>query len=553
MTFDSGFHPVSSVRRRLPPADRAARPARAIALPQPAPVLKWTVAALVALTLLTVLLARPAFARGTPEGFADLAERLSPAVVNISTAQTLNERNSDMMPQFPPGTPFDEFFKEFFDRQQGGGGQGGGQGGKPPAGKGGKGGGQRATSLGSGFIIDPDGLIVTNNHVIQDAEEITVILSDDTALKAQVVGRDAKVDVALLKVNSKTKLPFVPFGNSDSARVGDWVMAIGNPFGLGGTVTAGIISAKTRDINAGPYDSFIQTDASINRGNSGGPLFNMDGEVIGINTAIYSPSGGSVGIGFATPSNLAKQVLGDLKKFGKTRRGWLGVRIQSVNDDIAESLGLKRAYGALVSGVQADSPAGKAGVVAGDVILDFNGHEVKDMRRLPMMVAEAEIGAQIPMTLWRDGAQKSVKVVIGELKEEEEEQAAQAPVEKVTPEDRGKPVTVLGFSAAPLTDSNRARYELPGDARGVVITDVARDGIAADKGLRVGDVIPEVNQAAVTTADEISAQVAKARGLSRKSVLLQVQNASGMRFVAMPITSTPEPEPTPPTAGQPRR
>ncbi|HJS32758.1 MAG TPA: Do family serine endopeptidase, partial [Alphaproteobacteria bacterium] len=322
--------------------------------------------------------------RGNPpaQGFADLAERLLPAVVNISTTQTVRQdrnqqqgpqqgpqgerRRGPEVPQFPPGSPFEEFFREFFDRQ-----------GRPDAPP------RRTQSLGSGFVIDSTGYVVTNNHVIAEADEIKVILHDDTQLAAKVIGRDPKTDLAVLKVEPSKPLTAVKFGNSDQTRVGDWVVAIGNPFGLGGTVTAGIVSARARDINAGPYDDFIQTDASINRGNSGGPMFNLAGEIIGINTAIYSPSGGSVGIGFAIPANLAKPVIDQLRVSGKVRRGWLGVQIQSVTDEIAESLGLNKARGALVARVTENSPAAKGKIESGDVILKFDGKDVTEMRRLP--------------------------------------------------------------------------------------------------------------------------------------------------------------------------
>ena len=310
------------------------RPVRvaAKALSRPAVLpLQWLLAGLVMMAI--VLTALAAHAGPAPDSFADLAERLLPSVVNISTTQTLkNPERAPDMPQFPPGSPFEEFFKDFMEKHGGN---------NPDAAP------RRATALGSGFIIDPSGLVVTNNHVIADADEITVILHDEQAFKAEIVGRDVKADLALLRIKTPNKLPAISLGNSDEMRVGDWVLAIGNPFGLGGTVTAGIVSARARDINAGPYDDFLQTDASINKGNSGGPLLNLKGEVIGINTAIFSPSGGSIGIGFAIPSNLAKPVIADLQKYGKTRRGWLGVRIQSVTDEIAENLGLKDQHGAL--------------------------------------------------------------------------------------------------------------------------------------------------------------------------------------------------------------
>ncbi|MEA2737768.1 MAG: serine protease Do, partial [Acetobacteraceae bacterium] len=316
-----------------------------------------------ALVTPAVPLMRPAVARSAPDSFADLAAKLLPAVVNVSSTQTITAKNSGPgpgvgpeIPMFPPGSPFEQFFKDFLNRNrpgQGGGGGGGGSGdSQPPA--------RRAQSLGSGFIIDASGYVVTNNHVIEGADEVSVTLQDNTILKATIVGRDESGDIALLKVKSDKPLPTVDFGDSSQSRVGDWVLAIGNPFGLGGTVTAGIVSARGRDIHQGQYDDFIQTDAAINRGNSGGPLFNMDGQVIGINTAIFSPSGGSIGIGFSIPSNMAKNIVAQLKEFGHPRRGWLGVKIQQVTPDIAESLGLKDASGAMVAGITDGGPADKA-------------------------------------------------------------------------------------------------------------------------------------------------------------------------------------------------
>jgi len=484
----------------------------------------WLFIALVALATLMAagLAAGTAHARSAPDSFADLAERLSPAVVNVSTTQNVVSDRGPDMPQFPPGSPFEEFFRDFFDRH----GEGGGSNGMPAPSR-------RATSLGSGFIIDPSGLVVTNNHVIQDADEISIILYDDTVLNAEVLGRDAKTDLALLQVKSDRKLPFVEFGDSDAARVGDWVMAIGNPFGLGGSVTAGIISAKTRDIQAGPYDSFIQTDASINRGNSGGPLFNMRGEVIGINTAIFSPTGGSVGIGFAVPSSLANQVLADLREYGRTRRGWLGVRIQSVTDEIAESLGLENSQGALVASVQPDSPAQGAGIRPGDVVIAFNDRPITEMRRLPAIVAETEIGEQVPVTVWRDGRRQTLKVTVAEMEEEEEQAAAPAP----PPQSGIAPTAIspLGLSVTALTPELRERFGLEEATNGVVITDVASNGPAAEKGVAAGDIIVEVNQTPVTNADEIRSQLGKAREAGRRSVLLLVQGRTGMRFVAVNV------------------
>jgi len=341
-----------------------------------------TRAALLGLALVVAAPIPPPFsppaaeARGAPDSFADLAARLLPAVVNVSTSQTVQQRQQSgpEMPMFPPGSPFEQFFKDFFNRQRPPGNRNESQPRAPE---------RRAQSLGSGFVIDPEGLIVTNNHVIDGADEISITLQDNTTLKASVVGRDESTDLALLRVKPDKPLPYVEFGDSDAARVGDWVLAIGNPFGLGGSVTAGIVSARGRDINSGPYDDFIQTDAAINRGNSGGPLFNMDGKVVGINTAIYSPSGGSIGIGFSIPSKLAQNVVNQLRNYGQARRGWLGVRIQQVTPEIAESLGLKEPTGAMIAGVNEGGPADKAKIRNGDIVLKFNGQEVKNMSALP--------------------------------------------------------------------------------------------------------------------------------------------------------------------------
>src|ERR1700761_2035388 len=355
-----------------------------------------------------------AFARSAPDSFADLANRLLPAVVNVSSTQTITAKNGghggDLgpdMPVFPPGSPFEQFFKDFLNRNRQGQGGGGGGGDNAPVAR-------RAQSLGSGVIVDPAGYVVTNNHVIEGADEVSVTLQDGTSLKANIVGRDESGDLALLKVKSDKPLPTVSFGDSSASRVGDWVLAIGNPFGLGGTVTAGIVSARGRDIHQGQYDDFIQTDAAINRGNSGGPLFNMDGQVIGINTAIFSPSGGSIGIGFSIPSNMAKNIVAQLKAYGHPRRGWLGVKIQQVTPEIAESLGLKEATGAMVAGGTEGGPAGKARIRGGDIILKFDGQDVKEMHTLPRIVADAEVGKDVPVVLWREGKEVTVETVLAE-------------------------------------------------------------------------------------------------------------------------------------------
>ncbi len=457
-----------------------------------------------------------AAARGAPDSFADLADRLAPAVVNISTTQTIRGHAGQEF-KLPPGSPFEEF-REFFEHQRPD---------APP---------RRATSLGSGFIIDPTGFVVTNNHVIDEADEITVILSDQTELKAKVVGRDEKTDLALLKVAPKQRLPFVKWGQSQKTRVGDWVLAIGNPFGLGGSVTAGIVSARGRNINAGPYDDFIQTDAAINRGNSGGPMFNMDGEVIGINSAIVSPSGGSVGIGFAVPSSLAQPVIDQLREFRRVKRGWLGVRIQTVTEEIAQGLGLKRASGALVASVSTAGPAAKGGIVAGDVILKFDGREVADMHHLPRMVAETKVGASVPVEVWRKGGRKDVHVVLGELPDDVRKVAAREapPTPTIV---TGATVAELGLALATPNRALRDKFKLSDDVAGVVVTDVKPGSPADEKRLRPGDVIVKMgpNQAAVKTPGEVRAHLAEARKAKARTILVLVETGGNRRFVALKL------------------
>ena len=473
----------------------------------------WFLAPVLALALMAV--SNAADAKTVPDSFADLAQELLPSVVNISTTQVIEGRAGMKLPKLPPGSPFEDFFKEFFDKNQ-------------PEKR-----SRRATSLGSGFIVGAEGYVVTNNHVIQDAEEITVILHDNTRLKAELVGRDKKTDIAVLKVKPKSKLTAVKFGDSDSARVGDWVMAIGNPFGLGGTVTAGIISARGRDINAGPYDDFIQTDASINRGNSGGPMFNLKGRVIGINTAIFSPSGGSVGIGFAIPSSVAGPVIKQLVKHGQVRRGWLGVHIQAVTDEIAETLGLKEASGALVASVIPDGPAEKAKMKAGDVILKFDGREVSKMRRLPRMVADTEVGKSVDILVWRGNKKVTLKAKVEELGETPAEVAAKTPGSRKGSEST---IDALGLRLSSITAKLKSKYSLGKDLKGVVVTKVTESGPAAEKGIRPGDVIVEISQQEVTEPADIEKKVAEAEKAGRKSVLLLLEGQGGLRFVAIRIT-----------------
>jgi len=515
---------------------RRPAPAKALRLARPGSAsVEWLLATLVALAILfaasfahaadpAATVDVPGRAPGAPASFADLAERLLPAVVNVSTTQTLKKTDQvPDMPQFPPGSPFEEFFKDFMERQ----GHNNADPDAPP---------RRATALGSGFIIDPSGLVVTNNHVIADADEITVILHDETAYKAKVVGRDTKADLALLKlIDAPAKVPFVAFGNSDESRVGDWVIAVGNPFGLGGSVTAGIVSARARDINAGPYDDFIQTDAAINKGNSGGPLFNLKGEVIGINTAIFSPTGGSIGIGFSIPSNLAKPIVADLQKYGKTRRGWLGVRIQTVTDEIADSLGLKEQKGALVAGISPGGPAAKAGLKPGDVITRFDGKDINEMRRLPRMVAETSINREVEVQYWRDGKKLTTRAVVGELPADDDAEQAKEVEKPPQPKtDPGQtPLAGLGFSVAPVSPALRERFNLRPEWKGVVVVDVNPNGQAADKGIRPGDVIEESDREAVKSPADFAGRIDAARKGGKKQVFLLINSGGDEHFITL--------------------
>ncbi len=471
-----------------------------------------------AAVLLAGVQATGAFGREAPETFADLAEQLLPSVVNISTTQVISGGPQQQIPQAPPGSPFEDFFREFFDRNQ----------------QGGDNNRRRATSLGSGFIVDSSGFVVTNNHVIADADEISVILHGDERFAAEVVGRDPKTDLALLKIDAGRSLPAVDWGNSAASRVGDWVVAIGNPFGLGGSVTAGIISARQRDINAGPYDSFIQTDASINRGNSGGPLFNMDGEVIGVNTAIFSPSGGSVGIGFSIPANIAGRVIGQLRDFGRTKRGWLGVRIQTVTDEIAESLGLPGPNGALVASVTEGGPAEAGQVLAGDVILSFNGRPIEQMRELPRFVADTDIGVLVDVEVWRKGELVQLSVAVGELEEDAPVLASAQTTDELDEPVRGT-VDAIGLGLAEVDEATRAEFGLDVGVSGVVVTDVEADGAAAEKGLQPGDLVLEVGQEKVSTPSQVAARVKEAQDAGRRSVLLLIERSGELRFVAVRI------------------
>ena len=450
-----------------------------------------------------------------PASFADLAAKVTPAVVNISSSRKVAESDGAEMPfNFPKGSPFEDLFRQF-EEQQGGGGH------KQM---------HKAMSLGSGFIIDPAGYIVTNNHVIEDSTDITATLPDGTEYPAKLIGTDPKTDLALLKVEAKKPLPSVPWGDSDKARVGDWVMAVGNPFGLGGSVTTGIVSARSRDIHEGPFDDFLQIDAAINQGNSGGPTFDMSGHVVGINTAIVSPSGGSVGIGFAIPSNLAKTVVAELRDKGSIERGWLGVEIQQVTPDLAQGIGLDEAKGALVANIDPTSPAAKADLKPGDVVLAFNGNKVKEMRDLPRLVADAQPGTKATLDILRDGHEKEIAVEIGKLKPE-----------KVAANDNGddsnagdgSESAVLGAKLAALTPEARQTFNLDDKTKGVVIVDLTEDSPLVDQGLKPGDVIERIGNNDVTEPAEIT-RLAEAAKKSDKPVLVMLVNRDGRdHFIAV--------------------
>lgn len=477
-----------------------------------------------------------------PASVADLAEKLLGAVVNISTSQTVGKSEEDddedsdgetkpapsaPVPPLnaPDGSPLQKFFDDLL--------QGDSQDGT-----------RKVQSLGSGFVIDPSGIVITNNHVIADADEITVNFADGKQLDATIVGVDTKTDIAVLKVEPEAPLPAVPFGDSEQVRIGDWVMAIGNPFGLGGSVTVGIVSARGRNINAGPYDNFIQTDAAINRGNSGGPLFDMYGRVVGINTAIISPTGGSIGIGFAIPAVLAQNVVSQLREFGETRRGWLGLRLQEVTDEIAESLGLPSAAGALVMGVVPQGPSDIGKIEIGDVIRQFDGKPVATSRDLPRMVAETQVGKVVKLDILRkrslDAAADpvEVEVTLGRLEDSEaaENQTDQGEEQTAEEAEEAAPGPLLGLSVADLSDETRKRFDLPAEAQGAVVTEVEANSAAADKGLEPGMTIREIGQEKVGNAEDARAKLAKAKADGRKNALLLVADRSGdLRLVVVPI------------------
>ncbi|MEL6206644.1 MAG: DegQ family serine endoprotease [Pseudomonadota bacterium] len=454
--------------------------------------------------------AGPALA--APDSFAELAEQVSPSVVNITTSTTV-ETNAGPGPIVPDGSPFEDFFRDFMERN--------GPGDRPP---------RRSSALGSGFVISEDGFIVTNNHVIEQADEILIEFFSGEELPAELVGTDPNTDLALLKVEADEPLPFVPWGDSDVAQVGDWVMAMGNPLGQGFSVSAGIVSARGRALS-GSYDDYIQTDAAINRGNSGGPLFNMDGQVIGVNTAILSPNGGSIGIGFAMSSRVAQNVIGQLREFGETRRGWLGVRIQDVTEDLAEGLGLEEARGALVTDVP-EGPAAEAGVESGDVILSFDGRDVQDTRGLVRQVGNTEVGKTVRVLVFRGGETQTLRVTLGRREEAEGAVPAVAPAPEEPAQEE-----VLGMTVSTITPELTEQFSLPDGATGLVVTTVDPDSEAFEKGLREGDLITEAGQQPVEGLADLEARIEEARDAGRRSLLLLVRRAGEPRFVAIGLES----------------
>ena len=461
-----------------------------------------------------------------------IIKKVMPAVVNISVASKASDTqgdDGDVTPGAMPGqdendppmgfpqSPFDEFLRRFFNQQ---GPNGEHQ--QPQIG--------RRVALGSGFIIDPQGYVVTNNHVVGDnAGTVTVIFQDDSKHPAKIVGRDPKTDLALLKIETKKPLPFVAWGDSDAAQVGDWIIAVGNPFGLGGTVTTGIVSARGRDIHSGPFDDYLQLDAPINRGNSGGPTFNLSGQVIGINTAIYSPNGGSVGIGFAIPANMAKTVVQQLREHGKVDRGWLGVQIQEITPDIASSLGLKSEHGALVADVNPNSPAAKAGLKHGDVILKYNGHDIDQLHDLPRIVAETPIASTTPLTVWRNGHEEQLQATVGQMPSDQ--QMAKLEGQQSGPEHSSG----FGLQLGRLDGRMRQRLGLKGEVKGAVVTQVAPDSPAADLGIQPGDVIVAINQQPVTTPGEAAEKMKQAQQSGDKHLLLLLNRHGVNEYVGMSV------------------
>jgi serine protease Do len=467
----------------------------------------------------------PAYSQSqTLPNVADLADRVLPSVVEIAVESKVPGAPDVGEPPSPGAqpddSPFKDFFNDFLNKR-------GGQGAAPKQNR-------VVTGMGSGYIVDATGIIVTNNHVVEGAESIEVHLQDSTMLTAELVGRDPKSDIAVLRVKPTTPLPPLNFGDSNNLRIGEWVMAIGNPFGLGGSVSLGIVSARNRDINAGPYDDFIQTDAAINKGNSGGPLFNMSGEVVGMNTAIFSPSGGSVGIGFSVPANTVKSVVAQLVKYGETRRGWLGVKLQAITPDIAESMNIKGVKGALVADVTPDGPSAKGGLLAGDVIVEFDGKPILDMRSLPRAVGETDVGKKVAVKVNRKGEIKALEVELGRLEDSEKKVAEAA----AASDGAVATSTELGMTFSALTDELRTKFKIEKDIKGVVVTEVASQGAAADKKITPGDVIIEAGGKRVEQANEIMDGVAAAKKVNKSSMLFLVAKAgkaADTRFFALKL------------------
>ncbi|MDC3158445.1 Do family serine endopeptidase [Candidatus Pelagibacter sp.] len=441
--------------------------------------------------------------KSVPASFADLAERLMPSVVNISTTQTVVTNTNPFPFQFPPGSPFEDMFKEFGTPQE-----------------------RKSSALGSGFIIDEKGIVVTNNHVIQDAEDIIVRVNGDEEYKAKVVGADPLSDIAVLQLETKDKFTPVAFGDSDKARIGDWVIAIGNPFGLGGTVTSGIISARNRSIGLSRYEDYIQTDASINSGNSGGPLFDMNGDVIGINTAILGRNG-SIGIGFSIPANSAKIVIDQLIEFGETKRGWLGVRIQDVTAEIAEVEKLDEPRGALVASVAENSPSEKAGIKAGDIILEFNGVKINQMKELPAIVAKTKVGKNVKVKIWRNQRELTKNVLLGRLETSDDFKVSEKkkePVEKQTSE-----IDNLKITVRLLTSEDIKTRKLPNQIKGVVVTKIDDDSPLKNTTLAVNHIITEAQKKKIKSIDDLRKVVQKVISSNQNTILLATYNNQNQR------------------------
>jgi serine protease Do len=454
-------------------------------------------------------------ARGTPDNFVDLAEKLAPSVVNISSTQAVpQETEGRAMPELAPGSPFQEFFEQFNDRRRD----------QIPE--------TPRVSMGSGFFISKDGYLVTNNHVIADASEVNVTTTDGEEYVAEIVGRDTDLDIALLKIESDEDFVPLEFSNSDDIRVGEWVLSIGNPFGLGGSVTAGIVSARHRRIRAGPYDDFIQTDASINRGNSGGPLFDMDGKVIGVNTMIFTPNGGNIGIGFSIPSNDVERTVAHLLEFGRPIRGWIGVSIRDITEDMADGLGYEGTEGAVVGDVTEGGPADIAGILPLDVIKYFNGEHVKEVNDLPRIVANTAIEKEVDVKIWRDGKEMTLTLITGEKGATEE--TAEVDVEAEA-EEKPSSDEILGMRISPLNDALREQFKVPSDIEGLLVSNLARSSNAAQSGIRPGDVIAQVNQRDVVEVEELEDIIKRAVDAERKAIVIRIYRGGGYYIVPVKL------------------